>query len=89
MKITVIGGGPGGLYFAILHKKRDPSAEVTVSGDWAVETYGGVATFSLKGGGDTFVEQIKGIHVYQRDDDGAWQITHDIWNVDAEPAAME
>ncbi len=30
MKITIIGGGPGGLYFAILMKKTDPSHEITV-----------------------------------------------------------
>ncbi|HVV94680.1 MAG TPA: bifunctional salicylyl-CoA 5-hydroxylase/oxidoreductase [Hyphomicrobiales bacterium] len=31
MRITVIGGGPGGLYFALLTKKRRP--------DWTVEVY--------------------------------------------------
>jgi anthraniloyl-CoA monooxygenase len=30
MKITVIGGGPGGLYFALLTKKRMPNADITV-----------------------------------------------------------
>lgn len=30
MKITVIGGGPGGLYFALLTKKRMPHAEIDV-----------------------------------------------------------
>ncbi|WP_232379550.1 bifunctional salicylyl-CoA 5-hydroxylase/oxidoreductase [Polyangium fumosum] len=30
MKITCIGGGPSGLYLAILAKKRDPSREVVV-----------------------------------------------------------
>ncbi|MHC4971124.1 MAG: bifunctional salicylyl-CoA 5-hydroxylase/oxidoreductase [Planctomycetota bacterium] len=30
MKITVIGGGPGGLYFAILMKKADPGHDITV-----------------------------------------------------------
>src|SRR6478672_172279 len=30
MRIAVVGGGPGGLYFAILAKKWRPSAEVTV-----------------------------------------------------------
>lgn len=30
MKITVIGGGPGGLYFSILVKKAIPSAEIDV-----------------------------------------------------------
>ena len=30
MKIHVIGGGPGGLYFALLTKKADPSHDITV-----------------------------------------------------------
>src|SRR5918996_3695379 len=30
MKIAIIGGGPAGLYFAILMKKQDPSHEITV-----------------------------------------------------------
>ncbi len=30
MKIAVIGGGPGGLFFSVLMKKLDPSAEITV-----------------------------------------------------------
>lgn len=30
MKITVIGGGPGGLYFSILTKKRMPDAEIHI-----------------------------------------------------------
>ncbi|RZL74366.1 MAG: bifunctional salicylyl-CoA 5-hydroxylase/oxidoreductase, partial [Rhodococcus sp. (in: high G+C Gram-positive bacteria)] len=30
MKIAVIGGGPGGLYFAALAKQLDPRREVTV-----------------------------------------------------------
>lgn len=30
MRIVVIGGGPGGLYFALLMKKADPSHEITV-----------------------------------------------------------
>lgn len=30
MKITIIGGGPAGLYFSILMKKTDPRAEITV-----------------------------------------------------------
>lgn len=30
MKITIVGGGPGGLYFSILMKRQDPSHEITV-----------------------------------------------------------
>ncbi|MEQ8346784.1 MAG: bifunctional salicylyl-CoA 5-hydroxylase/oxidoreductase [Sneathiellaceae bacterium] len=30
MKVNVIGGGPGGLFYAILHKKAHPADEVTV-----------------------------------------------------------
>ncbi|MFJ7068803.1 FAD-dependent monooxygenase [Streptomyces sp. NPDC101115] len=30
MKITIVGGGPGGLYFSILMKRQDPSHDVTV-----------------------------------------------------------
>src|ERR1700733_11012397 len=30
MKIVVIGGGPGGLYFALLMKKRHPGYEISV-----------------------------------------------------------
>jgi anthraniloyl-CoA monooxygenase len=30
VKITIIGGGPGGLYFAILMKKADPGHDITV-----------------------------------------------------------
>jgi len=36
MRINILGGGPAGLYFAILLKKRDPSHEITIverSGD--------------------------------------------------------
>ena len=31
MKITVVGGGPGGLYFALLTKKARP--------DWSIDVY--------------------------------------------------
>ena len=30
MRISCIGGGPSGLYFALLMKKQNPSHEVTV-----------------------------------------------------------
>ena len=30
MRIAVVGGGPGGLFFATLIRRADPSVEVTV-----------------------------------------------------------
>ncbi|MDQ4137074.1 MAG: bifunctional salicylyl-CoA 5-hydroxylase/oxidoreductase, partial [Pseudomonadota bacterium] len=47
MKVAVIGGGPAGLYFAILMKKQRPSAEVTVyERNRADDTFGFGVVFS-------------------------------------------
>lgn len=54
--------------------------EVRVSGDLA---YGmGHAKVKLvpHGGGDTLVSTAKYINILQRQDDGSWLTTHDIWN---------
>ena len=47
MKITIVGGGPAGLYFAILMKKQDPSHQVTViERDGPNDTFGWGIVFS-------------------------------------------
>lgn len=47
MKIAVIGGGPGGLYFAILMKQADPSHEIVVhERNGAGDTFGFGVVFS-------------------------------------------
>jgi len=47
MKIAVIGGGPAGLYFAILMKKQRPAAEITVyERNRADDTFGFGVVFS-------------------------------------------
>ncbi|MEU6928231.1 FAD-dependent monooxygenase [Streptomyces sp. NPDC046385] len=46
MKITVVGGGPAGLYFSILMKRQDPSHEITVyERNPAGSTYGWGVTY--------------------------------------------
>ena len=47
MKIVIIGGGPGGLYFALLMKKRFPDYDVTVhERNRADDTFGFGVVFS-------------------------------------------
>jgi len=65
------------------------SSEVKVVGDWAIEQYAGTATLTPKAGGDPAVEHVRGIHIYHRGGDGAWKITHDIWNYDATASVSE
>src|SRR4029079_9874514 len=49
MKITIIGGGPAGMYFAILMKKTDPSHEITVyERNGPDDTFGWGVVFSGK-----------------------------------------
>jgi ketosteroid isomerase-like protein len=59
------------------------SSEITVSGDWAIEHYGGTLTVTPVGGGDSMEEVVKGIHVYRREADGSWKMVYDVWNSDA------
>ena len=47
MRIAVVGGGPGGLYFAALAKQLDPSSEITVwERNAADDTFGFGVVFS-------------------------------------------
>ena len=47
MRITCIGGGPAGLYFALLMKKQDPAHEITVlERNAAGSTFGWGVVFS-------------------------------------------
>jgi len=47
MRITIVGGGPAGLYFALLMKKRDPAHQVTViERDGPNDTFGWGIVFS-------------------------------------------
>lgn len=47
MRIQIVGGGPGGLYFGLLMKRVDPSHQITVfERDAAGETFGWGVAFS-------------------------------------------
>lgn len=47
MRIAVLGGGPGGLYFSILYKKANPSAEIAVfERNRPTDTFGWGVVFS-------------------------------------------
>ena len=49
MRITVLGGGPGGLYFSILMKKANPAADITVvERNRPSDTFGWGVVFSDK-----------------------------------------
>src|SRR3954468_12103436 len=49
MKINIIGGGPAGLYFALLMKKQNPAHSVTLmERNAAVDTFGWGVVFSDK-----------------------------------------
>jgi anthraniloyl-CoA monooxygenase len=68
VKIAVIGGGPGGLYFSALMKQLDPSHEVTVwERNRAEDTFGFGVVFSDEtlggiGNADTVVAQYMSKH---------------------------
>ena len=47
MKIRILGGGPAGLYFALLMKQRDPSHAITIiERDGPDDTFGWGIVFS-------------------------------------------
>ena len=56
--------------------------EILVDGDLAVEEFSGSWTVTPKDGGEAVTEVLKGLHLYRRQADGSWRMTHDIWNSD-------
>lgn len=64
-------------------------ADITVAGDWAIERYAGTVTLTPVAGGAAMEESIKGLHIYHRQADGSWKMTHDIWNSDAPAPTAE
>jgi len=54
--------------------------EVKVSGDLAYGRGSATVTLFPKAGGDSIVSTAKYLNILQRQPDGKWMTTHDIWN---------
>ena len=61
-------------------------SHVTISGNLAIERVAFSLTFRPVAGGAPVTDVGKGVHVYRRQADGAWNLTMDIWNSDAAPS---
>ena len=58
------------------------SFEFVVTGDWAFERYGYIATDTPAGGGAAISDTGKGLRLYHRDADGVWRVARDAWSSD-------
>jgi len=58
------------------------SSDIRVAGDIALERVTYTATIWSGGDARPVEEAGKGVHVYARQPDGSWKLTHDIWNSD-------
>lgn len=56
------------------------SHDIAIHGDIAIDVYHGELTMTSAENGETVVQSLKGIHVLERQADGSWKISHDIWN---------
>ena len=63
--------------------------DFALSGDLAVERYAYDFEIVPDAGGDSIEDEGKGLHVYQRQPDGTWKITVDIWNSNRSAASAE
>ena len=68
---------------------RYTSSDVVVAGDWAIERYAGIFTFTPKAGGEPIDDALKGIHIYRRQPNGTWRIAQDVWNSDNPPLVAQ
>lgn len=62
---------------------RYVDTKIEVVGDRAIERYRGEMKLTPKVGGEGIEVKVKGIHIYQRQSDGSWRMSQDIWNTDS------
>lgn len=61
--------------------------ETEIAGDWAFARGAYTWRATPKAGGETVEEVGKGIMIFERQSDGSWKISHNIWNSDNPPSA--
>lgn len=60
--------------------------EMEVAGDWAYRRGTYSMTMTMAGEADPVTETGKFVEIWQRQADGSWKITRDLWNSDEPPA---
>jgi ketosteroid isomerase-like protein len=80
-----------GNYFRSLFSRRRfrfafTSSDIHLAGDTAMECVTYTAIMWSESGASPIEDVGKGLHVYRRQSNGSWKLTHDIWNSD-QPAA--
>ena len=56
------------------------SHDISIHGDIAIDYYRGELTMTPAGSDEPVIESMKGIHILERQADGSWKISYDIWN---------
>ena len=59
------------------------SHDISIHGDIAIDYYHGELTMTPAGSDEPVTESMKGIHILERQADGSWKISYDIWNSNA------
>lgn len=62
--------------------------EIEVAGDWAYRRGAFEMTTTPTAGGDPVQDAGKFIEIWQRQADGSWKMSHDMWNTDTPPPGM-
>ena len=65
---------------------RYTTNNISIHGDVAIHQFIGEWTVAMPDG-ETIHETSKGIHILERQADGRWVITMDVWNTDTRPGA--
>ncbi len=82
-----IGAWSGGMLAAFRATFALTVAEIRAVDGWAFERGAYAIGLTPAAGGPAMRDDGKYVTIYRKDADGAWRISHDIWNSDAPPPA--